>query len=134
MAKTRDRVSDVKPYVERTIRDEEFREELKSAFFAARGVYDELMGPRGVSGKAVRVASDKDLRDNLRSAVDDLRNAAERIQHGPSRKGRNLLLVTGIAVGILLFNPMTGADARKWLKEAVFGDEDDFGYQGNSGS
>ena len=134
MAKTRDRVSDVKPYVERAIKDEEFRDNLKNAFFAARGVYDELMGPRGVSGKAVRVASDKDLRDNLRSAIDDLRNAADRIQKGPSHKGRNLLLVSGIAIGIFLFNPMTGADARRWLKESVFGEEDEFGYQGNSGS
>lgn len=134
MAKTRDRVSDVKPYVERAIKDEEFRDNLKNAFVAARGVYDELMGPRGVSGKAVRVASDKDLRDNLRSAIDDLRSAADRIQHGPSHKGRNLLLVTGIAIGIFLFNPMTGADTRKWLKESVFGEEDEFGYQGNSGS
>jgi hypothetical protein len=134
MAKTRERVSDVKPYVERAIKDEEFRDTLKNAFFAARGVYDELMGPRGVSGKAVRVASDKDLRDNLRSAIDDLRNAADRIQKGPSHKGRNLLLVSGIAIGIFLFNPMTGADARRWLKESVFGEEDEFGYQGNSGS
>jgi hypothetical protein len=134
MAKTRERVSDVKPYVERAIKDEEFRDNLKNAFFAARGVYDELMGPRGVSGKAVRVASDKDLRDNLRSAIDDLRNAADRIQKGPSHKGRNLLLVSGIAIGIFLFNPMTGADARRWLKESVLGEEDEFGYQGNSGS
>ena len=134
MAKTRERVSDVKPYVERAIKDEEFRENLKNAFVAARGVYDELMGPRGVSGKAVRVASDKDLRDNLRSAIDDVRSAADRIQRGPSHKGRNLLLVTGIAIGIFLFNPMTGADARRWLKEAVVGEEDEFGYQGNSGS
>jgi hypothetical protein len=134
MAKTRDRVSDVKPYVERAIKDEELRDNLKNAFVAARGVYDELMGPRGVSGKAVRVASDKDLRENLRSAVEDLRSAADRIQRGPSHKGRNLLLVTGIAIGIFLFNPMTGADARKWLKESVFGEEDEFGYQGNSGS
>ena len=52
MAKTKD----VKPYVERAIKDEEFRDNLKSAFVAARDVYDELMGPRGVSGKAVRVA------------------------------------------------------------------------------
>jgi hypothetical protein len=124
----------VKPYVERAIKDEEFRDNLKNAFFAARGVYDELMGPRGVSGKAVRVASDKDIRDNLRSAIDDLRNAADRIQKGPSHKGRNLLLVSGIAIGIFLFNPMTGADARRWLKESVFGEEDEFGYQGNSGS
>lgn len=134
MAKTKDRVSDVKPYVERAIKDEEFRDNLKSAFSAARDVYDELMGPRGVSGKAVRVASDKEMRDNLRSAVDDLRNAADRIQHGPSHKGRNLLLITGIALGIMLFNPMTGNDTRKWLKETVLGDEDEFGYQGNSGS
>jgi hypothetical protein len=134
MAKTRDRVSDVKPYVERAIKDEEFRDNLKSAFVAARDVYDELMGPRGVSGKAARVASDKDLRDNLRSAIDDLRNAADRVQHGAGHKGRNMLLVTGIALGILLFNPMTGSDTRKWLKESVLGDEDEFGYQGNSGS
>ena len=40
MAKTRERVSDVKPYVERAIKDEEFRDNLKNAFFAARGVYD----------------------------------------------------------------------------------------------
>ncbi len=134
MAKTRDRVSDVKPYVERAIKDEEFRDNLKSAFVAARDVYDELMGPRGVGGKAARVASDKDLRDTLRSAIEDLRSAADRVQHGPSHKGRNLFVVTGIALGILLFNPMTGSDTRKWLKGAVLGEEDEFGYQGNSGS
>ncbi|MGN6430858.1 MAG: hypothetical protein ACTHNB_09040 [Gaiellaceae bacterium] len=127
-------VSDVKPYVERAIKDEEFRDNLKNAFVAARDVYDELMGPRGVSGKAARVASDKDMRDNLRSAIVELRSAADRIQRGPTHKGRNLLLVTGIALGILLFNPLTGSDTRKWLKDSVLGEEDDFGYQGNSGS
>jgi hypothetical protein len=134
MAKTKDRVSDVRPYVERAIKDEEFRDNLKSAFVAARDVYDELMGPRGVSGKAVRVASDKEMRENLRSAIDDLRNAADRIQHGGSHKGRNTLLMTGIALGILLFNPMTGSDTRKWLKDSIFGSDDEFGYQGNSNS
>jgi len=134
MPKTRDRVSDVKPYVERAIKDEEFRENLKSAFVAARDVYEELMGPRGVSGKAARVASDKDMRENLRSAIEDLRSAADRIQHGQSHKSRSLFVVTGIALGILLFNPITGADTRRWLKGAVVGDDDEFGYQGNSSS
>jgi hypothetical protein len=132
MAKTN--VSDVKPYVERAIKDEEFRDNLKNAFVAARDVYDELMGPRGVSGKAARVASDKDMRENLRSAIEELRSAADRIQRGPTHKGRNVLLVTGIALGILLFNPLTGSDTRKWLKDTVLGEEDDFGYQGNSSS
>jgi Ribonuclease G/E len=128
MAKTKD----VKPYVERAIKDEEFRDNLKSAFVAARDVYDELMGPRGVSGKAIRVASDKEMRENLKSAIEDLRTAADRIQHGAGHKGRNRLLVTGIALGILLFNPLTGSDTRKWIKDLAFGDEDEFGYQGNS--
>ena len=44
------------------------------------------------------------------------------------------LLIAGIAIGILLFNPMTGSDTRKWLRDTMFGDEDEFGYQGNSGS
>jgi hypothetical protein len=132
MAKTKDRVADVKPYVERAVKDEEFRESLRSAFVSARDVYDQLMGPRGVSRKAVRVASDKELRDNLRSAIDDLRRAADRIQRPATHKGRNVLLITGIALGIFLFNPMTGADSRKWLKDAVFGEEDEFGYQANS--
>ncbi len=136
MARTVERVagraSGVKPYVERAMKDEKFRDDLKNAFVAARDVYDELMGPRGVSGKAMRVASDKEMRDNLRSAIEDLRNAADRLQHGPSHKGRNTLLMTGIALGILLFNPLTGADTRKWFRDAVFGKDDDFGYQGNS--
>jgi hypothetical protein len=45
-----------------------------------------------------------------------------------------LFVVTGIALGILLFNPITGADTRRWLKGAVVGDDDEFGYQGNSSS
>jgi hypothetical protein len=130
MAKTK--AKEVKPYVERMVKDEEFRDNLKNAFVAARDVYDELMGPRGVSGKAMRVASDKEMRDNLKSAIEELRSAADRVQHGPSHKGRRTLVVTGIALGILLFNPMTGSETRKWIKDLAFGEEDEFGYQGNS--
>lgn len=133
MAKTIDRVADMRPYVERAIRDEEFRQNVRSAFAAAREVYDELMGPRGVSAKAMRVASDQEIRDSLRSAIEDLRAAADRIQRGPSHKGRNTVLVV-IALGVVFFNPVTGADTRKWVKDTVFGSEDEFGYQGNSKS
>ncbi len=38
------RVSDFKPYVERALKDEEIRENIRNAFFAARDVYDELLG------------------------------------------------------------------------------------------
>ena len=59
MAKTKDKVTDaagtVKPYVERAIRDEELRDNIRSAYETARNVYTELMGGRGVVPLATRV-------------------------------------------------------------------------------
>jgi hypothetical protein len=140
MAKTKDRVSDaaegVKPYVERAFKDEELRENVKSAFEAARGVYNELFAGRGMVPVATRVATDKDIQDNLKSAVDDLRHAADRLRGKEEHTGRNMfLLLVGIAIGIL-FNPVTGPATRKWVSDKAFGGSDDFTYQGsgNSGS
>jgi hypothetical protein len=134
MAKAaRDRVADVKPYVQRAIQDEELRENLRSAFDTARDVYAELIGKRGMTGVATKVASDKDIQDQLRSAIDDLRAAANRVQGNESHKSRNgTLLLAGIALGIL-FNPMTGPETRRWLKNRIFGEEEEFGYGGGSG-
>ena len=132
MANAKERVSDVKPYVQRAIQDEELRDNLRSAFATARDVYDELIGNRGVTGVATKVASDKDIQDQLRSAIQDLRNAANRIQGQDTHKGRNSsLLLVGIALGIL-FNPVTGPETRRWLKDRVFGEDEEFGYGGSS--
>ena len=134
MAKAKDRVADVKPYVQRAIQDEELRDNLRSAFDTARDVYDELIGKRGVTGVATKVTSDKEIQDQLRSAIDDLRSAASRIQGNEGHKGRNSsLLLAGIALGIL-FNPMTGPETRRWLKDRIFGEEEEFGYGGSSGN
>ena len=135
MAKAKDRVAEVKPYVQRAIQDEELRDNLRSAFATARDVYDELIGGRGVSGVASKVASDKDIQDQLRSAIEDLRSAADRIQGKEEHKGRNSsLLLAGIVLGIL-FNPMTGPETRRWLKDKIFGEDEEFGYgSGSSGN
>ena len=135
MAKAKDRVADVKPYVRRAIQDEELRENLRSAFATARDVYDELIGGRGMTAVANKVASDKEIQDQLRSAIEDLRSAANRIQGKEEHKGRNTtLLLAGIALGIL-FNPMTGPETRRWLKDKIFGEDEEFGYGGgNSGA
>jgi hypothetical protein len=131
MAKAKDRIQDAKPYVKRALQDEELRENLRSAFASARDVYDELLGNRGMTGIATKVASDDDIQDQLRSAIQDLRKAADRIQGRESHKSRNsTLLLTGIVLGIL-FNPMTGPETRRWLKDRIFG-EDEFGYGGDS--
>jgi hypothetical protein len=133
MTNAKDRVADVKPYVKRALQDEELRENLRSAFATARDVYDELIGGRGVTGVASRVASDKDIQEQLRSAIDDLRTAADRIQGREEHKARNTsLLLAGIALGIL-FNPMTGPETRRWMKDKIFGEDEEFGYgSGNS--
>jgi hypothetical protein len=137
MAKTRDKVSDaagnVKPYVDRAVSDPELRENVKAAFQAAREVYDELIGNRSVTTVATRVATDKDIQDKLRDAVDELRTAADRIQGKKEHSGRNAtLLLAGIALGIL-FNPVTGPATRKWLADSVFGG-DDFTYDNRGGN
>jgi hypothetical protein len=136
MAKTRDKVSDaasnVKPYVDRALYDEELRESIRSAYASARTIYDELIGKRGVTGVATRVATDKDIHEELRSTIADLRKAANRVQGKEEHKSRNgLLLFIGLVLA-LLFNPITGGSTRKWLSGLVGGD-DDFTYQGSNG-
>jgi hypothetical protein len=138
MPKTKDKVTGVagtaKPYVERALHDEELREHVKQAYSAAREIYDELVGPRGVTGVASRVAGDHEIQDNLRTAVAELRQAANRLQgrrehHG----GRGFLLLVGLAVG-LLYNPINGSQIRRWVKEKLFGGGD-FGFdQSGNGS
>ncbi len=125
MAKTKDKVAGARPYVERALRDEEVRDNLKSAITTARDIYDELIGGRGMTHVAARVATDKDIQDNLRSAIEDLRKAADRVQGKESHSGRNtMLLLTGITLGVL-FNPMTGPQTRQWLSDRLFGGGDE---------
>lgn len=133
MLKSKDRISDragtVKPYVERAIRDEQVRENVKSALAAARTVYDELLGGRGVTTVASRMATDKEVQDNLRTAIEELRDAADRVQgKKASHTGRNAVLLLGIAIGIL-FNPVTGPATREWLKGLISGSDEDFEQQ-----
>ncbi len=140
MAKTRDKVYDaagnVKPYVERAMSDEKLRDDVMSAFITAKALYNELLGGRGAVTLATRVATDEDVRDKLREAVEDLRSAADRLQGKKEHHGRNTtLLIAGIALGIL-FNPVTGPETRRWLKDAISGGSDDFGgdYSSNGGA
>ena len=124
-----DRASDVKPYIERAFKDERVREDVKSAIMTAREIYDQLMGGRQITAAAARVATDKDIQESLRDAIDDLRDAADRIQGKSSHSARNAtLLMTGIVLGIL-FNPLTGPGTRRWLQDKIFGEGEEFEYR-----
>lgn len=133
MVKAKDRVYDAagsaKPYVDRALHDDELRENVRNAYAAAREIYEELIGGRKMSSVATRLATDKEIHDSLRTAIDELRTAARRLQGRGEHRGRSgaALLITGIAIGIL-FNPVTGPDTRRWLKEKLVG-SDEFGYE-----
>jgi len=138
MTKTRDKVSDaadnVKPFIDRALHDEELRESVRNAYESARSIYDELIGKRGVTGVATRIATDKDIQEELRSTISELRRAADRVQGREEHKSRNsTLLFVGVALGVL-FNPITGPATRMWLSNRLFGGGDDFTYQGGNGS
>jgi hypothetical protein len=136
MAKTRDKVLErtggARPYIERAIKDEDLRENLRNAFESAREVYSELLGGRGAIPVATRVATDKEIQERLKEAIDELREAADRVQGRKEHGARNTtLLLTGIALGIL-FNPISGPQTRKWLSDRLFGPADEFTYQGGN--
>ena len=141
MINTKDRVADAaasaRPYVERALRDKELRDNVRNAYSSARAVYEELASRRKVSDAASRLAGDKDIQDEIRNAIGELRNAAGRVQSvkqgsaEPGRTARNgLLLLVGIALGLLL-NPVTGPAVRRLLARKLFGGGKGFVYEGN---
>jgi len=133
MAKTKDKLYDtadtVRPYVDRALHDDDLHDNLKEAFNAAREVYAELLGGRNVTATAMRAATDKEIQENLKKTVEELRTAANRIQGKEDHGARNtMLLLAGITAGIL-FNPMTGPQTRKWLMDKIAGEGmDDYTY------
>ncbi len=118
----------IKPYVERAMSDEKFRGDVLSAFRTATDLYRELMGDRDEPVRiAARVATDDDVRDKLRDAIDDLRSASERLQGKRDHSARNTtLLLVGITLG-LLYNPITGPETRRFVKDMFTGGGPDLG-------
>ena len=140
MTYTRDRVADAaanaRPYFERALRDEELHRSVRNAYTSGRSLYDRLVSRRNLAGTATRLATDKNVHSDLWTAIEELRNAAARVQ-GVERKAeerhsaRNtVLLIAGIVLGIL-FNPVTGPPLRRLLAKTLLGDESDYVYGGN---
>jgi len=113
----------VRPYVERAMSDEKLRTEVLRAFTTARDLYSDLAGDKDKPMViASRVATDDDVRDKLRDAIEDLKSASDRLQGKRERStGRaSTLLIAGIALGIL-FNPVTGAETRRFIRDLISG-------------
>ncbi len=129
--KVYDTAENIKPYVERAMTDDKLRSDVMKAFQTAKELYGELVGgDRSAVTLATRVATDDDIRDKVRDALEDLRQASDRLQGKKSHSGRNTtVLIAGLALGIL-YNPVTGRETRKFIKDMIGGGADspsDFG-------
>jgi hypothetical protein len=145
MNTTKERVADatshVRPIVERALRDEELRQNVKEAYTSARALYDQLITRNDVSHVATRLVSDEEVQAQLRNVIDQIRTAAGRAQSAkqeaekPQRSARTtLLLVAGIAIGLLV-NPLTGPSLRRVVKRKLFGGKGDgFVYHDANGT
>ena len=108
-----DTIETVKPYLERALKDEEFRTDLKDALAAARELYGPLSKQNGVSGGARALATDKKAQEQMRRAIDDLLSAKDTLQGKKKKghKGRNMVLLAGIIAGALQ-RALAGGEAR----------------------
>ena len=125
-AKMTDTLELVKPYLERALRDEEFRNDLKDALGAARELYGPLTKQNGVGGSARALATDKKTQEQVRRALEDLMSAKDTLQGKKQKtghKGRNMVLLAGVLAGAL-YNPWTGAQTREKLIDLIAGSDD----------
>ena len=118
-------VDNLRPYVERAMKDEEFRENVRDALEAARSIYGDLQKRNGgIKSSATRFATDKDMQEQFRNALEDLSRAGDRLQgKKKSHKARNSMLLAGLLVGVL-YNPWTGQQTREWLMERLTGSDE----------
>jgi hypothetical protein len=119
-----DTIDNVRPYFERALQDEDFRKDMREALTAARSIYGDLQKGNGGLKSATKFATDKDVQEQLRRALEDLSRAGERLQ-GKSKghRARNTLLLAGVIAGAL-YNPWTGPQTRQWLLERVAGSDE----------
>lgn len=122
-----DTVESLRPYIERALKDDEFRANVREAVEAARGVYGDLSKADGLTKSATKLATDKDVHGNMQRALAELTDAVERVQgkKGHKRGGakRKALLLAGVVAGAL-YNPWTGQSTRDWLLEKIAGEDD----------
>jgi hypothetical protein len=121
----------VRPFVERALRDDDVHDSVLRAWNAARSVYGELSGEDPLS-VATKLSSRDRVRDDLDTTVQSLSEALVRMsgQRKHRSPGWGLFLVFGI-VAFALFNPATGPSTRKWVRDHLFGSEEEFDYASN---
>jgi len=115
-------------YVQRLIEDEDLRDNLLTAYAAARGVYGRMNNGKPASKV---LFEDKKLQRELREAANALREASSALNEGPKKSrrrkgglGRTLLLLT-VATTLAL---VLSEGLRSKVLDLLFGAEEEFDY------
>jgi hypothetical protein len=113
------------PYVRRLIEDEELRENIRTAFEAAKGAYARMSNGKG---PAKALMDDRKVHRDLRVAAESLRDASQQLRGRSTGRrfglGRALLVaILGAALVLIL-----SEDARKLVLDKLFGAEEEFEY------
>ncbi|MGH2903905.1 MAG: hypothetical protein ACRDK7_10025 [Solirubrobacteraceae bacterium] len=115
-------------YLQRLIEDENLRDNLLTAYGAARGVYGRMSNGKPASRA---LFEDKKLQRELREAAKALKEASEALNASPKKVrrrkgglGRALLLLTVAATLALVLSE----DLRSKVLDLMFGAEEEFDY------
>jgi len=119
-----------RPIVAEMARDEKLRQQVVQAVGTARGLYDQHGGHLSAKAVAARIAVDPEFVSEIQRTSTEIRKATKRAQKAQTshRRRNTILIVSGVVVGVL-FNPVTGPNTRRWLKEKAFGPEETFEYE-----
>jgi hypothetical protein len=132
MADVRSTVAVATPVVKKLATDENFRKTVIGAYVAARSIYDEVGDDKKMKALAGKIATDPKLQKELSKQLKTVQKSAKKATK-KSHKKRNALILAGITVG-LLYNPATGPDTRRWIKEKISGSDDTFDYELDGGN
>ena len=132
MADVKTAVAAATPVVKKLATDEDFRKTVVGAYVAARSIYDEVGDDKKMKALAGKIATDPKLQKELSKQLKGVQKSAKKATKR-SHKKRNALILAGITVG-LLYNPATGPDTRRWIKEKISGSDDTFDYELDAGN
>ncbi len=117
------------PIVKELARDEKLRRQLANAFGTTRDLYGEH-GGSSARAVAARIAVDPEFVREVQKTSQEIRKATTRAKKAQNRhRTRNTMLIVSGVVAAVLFNPLTGPDTRRWIREKAFGPEETFEYE-----
>ncbi|MGI8413204.1 MAG: hypothetical protein ACR2LV_07765 [Solirubrobacteraceae bacterium] len=115
------------PYVQRLIEDPDLRANLQKAMDASKSAYERLADGKN---PAKSLMDDKKLQNDLRNAVESIRDATTALADAPKKRRRGraagrLLLVAGVGGGVGL---VANEKLRSKVLDKLFGAEEEFQY------